>query len=225
MAESSRLGIVMGCHQRVRPPSAGISPSSAAGPIPVYGEGFCSGPPEANPYPYPYGYIPEPEAGIPDPCLSLPKTTYIGPNLMTLYLSQLMSVTGKYLESLGVYEPTERTPFTSPDALSLDGAEGGGDADVVKVAVVVAEEVLDAKEVAIVAPPLLVEDVVAEVALLLWLVFVDEEVEVEEPVTRETSDDCVESGAGIATMSNGSATRERNLWRRMSTQFVERYIA
>ena len=137
MAESSRLGIVMGCHQRVRPPSAGISPSSAAGPIPVYGEGFCSGPPEANPYPYPYGYIPEPEAGIPDPCLSLPKTTYIGPNLMTLYLSQLMSVTGKYLESLGVYEPTERTPFTSPDALSLDGAEGGGDADVVKVALTI----------------------------------------------------------------------------------------
>ena len=71
MAESSRLGIVRGCHQCVRPSAPAIPPSSAVGPIPVYGDRFYSGPPPANPYPYPYGYIPEPEAGIPDPCLSL----------------------------------------------------------------------------------------------------------------------------------------------------------
>ena len=64
MAEVSRLGIVRGYHQHVRSPSAPIPPSSAAGPVPVYGDGFYSGPPPANPYPYPYGYIP-------DSCLSL----------------------------------------------------------------------------------------------------------------------------------------------------------
>lgn len=95
------------------------------------------------------------------------RTTYMGPNLMTLYLSQLMSATGRYLENFGVYEPTERTPFTSPVALFLDGAGGGGEAAVVEIVLV--EEVLamlveDVREVAVVASS--VEDAVVEVAVL-----------------------------------------------------------
>ena len=123
-----------------------------------------------------------------------PRTTYMGPNLMTLYLSQLMSATGRRLENLGVYEPTERTPFTSPVLSFLDGRGGRGDADavavVVDVEVVIPKEVLamlveDLRDVAVVAAES-VEDTAVEVALLSSSDFVDKfGREVEEPVPRE----------------------------------------
>ena len=109
-----------------------------------------------------------------------PGTTYMGPNLMTLYLSQLMSATGRCSESLGVYEPTEMTPFTSPVLSFLDGRGGRGDADAVEVVVnaevvtpkkVVAMLVEDLRDVAAVAES--VEDVVVDATLLSPLDFVD----------------------------------------------------
>ena len=112
----------------------------------------------------------------------------MGPNLMTLYLSQLMSATGRCLESLGVYEPTERTPFTSPVLSFLDGDGGGGDAEAVELELVAeAKEMLvgNLRDVAVMAAEP-VEGAVAEVVLLSLLDFVDEYGgEVEELVLRE----------------------------------------
>ena len=108
------------------------------------------------------------------------RSTYMGPNLMTLYLSQMMSATDKCSESLGVYEPTERTPLTSPVLSFLDGGGGRGDADAVEAVVdvevaipkVLAMLVENLRDVAVVAES--VEDVVVDATLLSPLDLVDE---------------------------------------------------